>query len=104
MMGEHKSGEWVHLSYDQGESEAEYPEKRSVPSVHSSPTATTTFPLEVHLFEYHGCYYAFDVRNFSILKLDADSAAVLSRMRNLSLDAIIEELTLEIPAPVVRAH
>jgi uncharacterized protein len=104
MMREYESGRWVHLSHDQGESEAGYPERRSAPSVHSSPTATVTFPLEVHVFEHHGRFYAFDVRNYTILKLDAHGAAVLSRMRTLPLDTIMEELASEIPSQVVKAH
>jgi uncharacterized protein len=61
-------------------------------------------PLEVHVFPHGGAHYAFDVRNYAILKLDAEGAAVLSRMHRLSLEALVAELEGEVPAPRVRAH
>lgn len=66
--------------------------------------ANVTLPLEVHVFENDGSWYAFDVRNYSILKVNAQGAAVLSRMHDLSLDDIVRDLRDEIPAGAVRAH
>lgn len=66
---------------------------------------TVTLPVEVHVFQRNTDYYAFDVRNFAILKLDYRAASVLMRMRDLPLAAIIEELEGEnVPADVVRAY
>lgn len=85
--------------------------KRARPSVYTKSTETlrvtpekVVFPIEVHIFEHEGRYFAFDVRNYGIMKIDASAAAVLSRMRNLSLDAIAEELAPKIPSEMVRAH
>lgn len=94
-------------AYEEGHTNnALYPDDKipMLQELHVASTATTTFPIEVHIFEYQGSHYAFDICNCAILKLDAQGAAVLSRMRNLPLDAITEELSLEIPAQVVRAH
>ena len=65
---------------------------------------TLTLPIEVHLFSRGAERYAFDCRNFTILKLDAAGAAVLSRARSQPLSAIVEELNGVVPADVVRAH
>lgn len=73
-------------------------------AVRESPREIVVLPIEVHIFEHEGWHFAFDVRNYAILKIDASAAAVLSRMRKLSLDAIIEELKAEIPREHVRAQ
>jgi uncharacterized protein len=70
----------------------------------SSTSEIVILPIEVHIFEHEGWHFAFDVRNYAILKIDASAAAVLSRMRKLSLDEIIEELATEIPRELVRAQ
>src|SRR5262245_53073536 len=70
----------------------------------SSATATTTLPIEVHVFTHGDVYYAFDVRNYAILKLDRYGAAVLSRMAASPLDEIVRDLAGEIPASTVRGH
>jgi uncharacterized protein len=70
----------------------------------NSPAQTVTLPLEVHVFEYGGKHYAFDARNFAILKLDSRGAAVLRRMHQLPLEKLVHELSPEIPASVVRAY
>ena len=59
--------------------------------------------LEVHIFERAGAYYAFDSRNYAIMKLDLASAAVLERMPRQGLDAIVSELREFIPAERIRA-
>ena len=85
--------------------------KRSNPFVREerwsapSPAAEhVVLPIEVHLFEHAGVYFAFDVRNYAIFKIDASAAAVLSRMRTHSLDAIIDQLVPEFPRDIVRAQ
>jgi uncharacterized protein len=65
---------------------------------------TVTFPIEVHVFQYDDQNYAFDVRNYTILRLDDHGAAVLSRMREQNLGEIVAELAYVAPAKVVRAH
>ncbi|OGN93450.1 MAG: hypothetical protein A2Z75_06250 [Chloroflexi bacterium RBG_13_50_10] len=62
---------------------------------------SATYSLEVHVFEHEGYYFAFDVRNFSILKLDVCGAAVLSRMHDLFIDSIMEKLGHWIPPEVI---
>jgi uncharacterized protein len=56
------------------------------------------------VFEHEGQHYAFDVRNYVILRLDLAGAAVLCRMRNLTLGAIEGELASQLGSAVVRAH
>jgi uncharacterized protein len=65
---------------------------------------TGPFPLDVHVFENCCVYYLFDVRNYSILKLCADAAAVASRMASYSLEEIINELSPAVSEPVIRAY
>src|ERR1700722_6065199 len=66
---------------------------------------TVTLSVEVHVFQQNSDYYAFDVRNFAILKIDHRGAAVLRRMRDLPLGAIVQELaSQDIPAEAVRAY
>ena len=57
--------------------------------------ARTTLAVEVHVFPHRDSYFAFDARNYSILKLDRTGAVVLSRMGR-PLDEIIRELAPEI--------
>jgi len=65
---------------------------------------TLTLPIEVHLFSHGGETFAFDCRNFAILKLDAAGAAVLARAHDQPLNKILEELDGTVPASVVRSH
>jgi uncharacterized protein len=62
-------------------------------------------PIDVHVFPYKdGTFYAFDVRNYAILRLDAPAAAVLARMRDFPLEAITADLSDRWPAETVRGH
>jgi len=65
-------------------------------------TAPRSAPLEVHVFSHQGAYYLFDVRNFTILKLGPEAAAVVSRMSSSSPHEIAAELGSLIPAESVR--
>jgi hypothetical protein len=67
-------------------------------------TVNGIFPAEVQVFKNQDSYYAFDVRNFSILKLDDKGASVLLRMHKLPLEAIIREPESEIDATIVQVH
>lgn len=69
-----------------------------------SDLQNATFPLEVHIFERDAQHYAFDVRNYSILKLSKNAAAVLRRMRGLPLEQLIEDLAQEMTREEVCAH
>ncbi len=73
-------------------------------NIEKQNTATTKVPIDVHVFSHCRQYYAFDVRNYDILKIGRHGAAVLSRVRDLSLDGIIAELSPEIPTNSIRAH
>jgi uncharacterized protein len=61
-------------------------------------------PIEVHVFEHASQYYAFDTRNFAIIKLDRVGAEVLKRAHNTALEDIINELNGQISPSIVRAH
>jgi uncharacterized protein len=65
-------------------------------------TAPRSAPLEVHVFSHQGAYYLFDVRNFTILKLGPEAAAVASGMSSSSPHEIAAELGSLIPAESVR--
>lgn len=61
-------------------------------------------PVEVHVFAYENRHFAFDARNYTVLKLDAAGAAVLCRVHELTLEEIIDALDGSVSAPIVRAH
>lgn len=69
-----------------------------------SVTPSIFFDLDLHIFSKNNLYYAFDVRNFSILRLNYIGSAVLSRMRNSSLESIVEELSGSFSPDLIRAH
>jgi len=60
-------------------------------------------PLDVHVFEHEGLHFAFDCRNYAILRLDALGAAVLERMGHESLEAITRQLSPPVSTASVRA-
>lgn len=65
--------------------------------------AKITFPIEVHVFQHNQDFYCFDARNYAILKVNALSAAVLSRMATHTLDKIVVELSEQSPTSAIRA-
>lgn len=67
-------------------------------------SAPAVLPLEIHVFPYGDHFYAFDVRNYSILKLDSVAAEILSRMHDLDLGRMVDELSDRIPVEVIKAH
>jgi uncharacterized protein len=52
----------------------------------------TTLPIEVHVFEHSGEYFAFDARSYAILRLDELGATVLDRMSTMPAADIAAEL------------
>jgi uncharacterized protein len=60
-------------------------------------------PLEIHIFEYGSTHYLFDCRNYSILTLGSQAAAVAARASELTLEELLGECKDEIPADTVRA-
>jgi uncharacterized protein len=69
-----------------------------------STASWLTIPIEVHIFEANGSHYAFDARNFTILKLDALAAAVLGRMAIQPLISIIDELADKAPVQAIQSQ
>jgi uncharacterized protein len=65
---------------------------------------TLTLPIEVHLFSRGEQTFAFDCRNFSVIKLDAAGAAVLARAHDRPLNTIVAELDGTVPAAVVQSR
>jgi uncharacterized protein len=61
-------------------------------------------PISTHIFEFDEQYYVFDVRNFSILKVTTSGASVLHRMNRCSLQSIVQDMSSQVSADVVRAH
>ncbi|MGY2702201.1 radical SAM protein [Nocardioides sp. HB32] len=57
-----------------------------------SSSAVLTLPIEVHVFEHLGTTYAFDARNFTILRPRPVLAEVLRRAATAPLDVIESEL------------
>jgi uncharacterized protein len=72
-----------------------------VPQAETLPN-TSPEPLEVHVFQHQGAYYLFDVRNYTILKLGVEAAAVVSRMSSSSVEEIASALNSWMPAESVR--
>ena len=54
--------------------------------------AEGNIPIDVHVFKRADHHYAFDTRNFSILRLDPLGASILSQMKESSLDELIDLL------------
>lgn len=79
-------------------------EAASPGSVLFSSVDDTVLPIEVHVFNKNDTWYAFDARNYGVLTLEAVGAAVLSRMRDRTVDQIVDDLDGIAAAPVVRAH
>jgi len=69
-----------------------------------SSAQTLTLPIEVHVFEHEGQYYAFDIRNFTILKMGQQPAEILKRASIQPISDIIGELKSFIPAPAIRSY
>lgn len=74
------------------------------PSFAFSDPTNSVIPIEVHVFERDGTFYAFDSRNYSVFALDELGAHVLSLMRDVELDGIVEQLRNAAHPDVVRAH
>jgi uncharacterized protein len=61
-------------------------------------------PLEVHVFEHEGAFYAFDARSYAILRLSAEAATVLDRMVAMTLQEIVVDLAPSLSEDAVRAY
>ena len=61
-------------------------------------------PISVHVFKFREQWFVFDVRNFSIIRVNPHGVAVISRMNTCALEQIVRELSPELGAEVVKAN
>jgi uncharacterized protein len=61
----------------------------------TTDSVVLTLPVEVHVFDHDGTTYAFDARNFAIVKVRPVLAAVLRRAASADLSRIEDELAAE---------
>jgi uncharacterized protein len=76
-----------------------------VATITAAPLAdTVVLPIDVHVFVHQSQWYAFDTRNFTVLTLDAEAAAVLSLAHERPLNALVDALSGTMTPAAVQAH